>query len=74
MQSFVELTTANADYPHKVLELEIESFALKKQLAKELQELYREKRVIFTEYKKGTSTFLVRRWYQKNSGGAGGAQ
>lgn len=66
VQNFVELTKANKDYPHKVLELEIESFALKKQLAKELQELYKDQKVIFTEYKKGTSTFLVRKFNQKN--------
>ena len=58
----MELTKANKDYPHKVLELQIESFALKKQLAKELQELYKDQKVIFTEYKKGTSTFLVRKF------------
>ena len=67
VQNFVELTQANKDYPQKVLELEIESFALKKQLARELQELYRDQKVIFTEYKKGSSTFLVRKFNQKTN-------
>ena len=46
----------------KSLELNIESQALKKQLARELFELYGNKRIIFTEYKKDSSLFLVRRW------------
>lgn len=46
----------------KVLELSINSLALKKQLAKELFELYSETRLIFTEYKKDSNIFTVRRW------------
>jgi DNA polymerase III delta subunit len=65
VQDFVELTKAIDSYEHKVLELDIESLALKKQLARELSELYKDQRVIFTEYKKGSSTFTVRKWYQK---------
>ena len=46
----------------KSVELHIDSMALKKQLARELFELYGNKRIIFTEYKKDSSLFLVRRW------------
>lgn len=44
------------------MELEIESYALKKQLAKELFLMYKDQNLIYTEYKKGSSTFTVKKW------------
>ena len=43
-----------------MLQLEIESHALKKQLAKELSDLYQEENIIFTEYKRGSTTFTIK--------------
>ena len=61
VQNFVELAKKDANQT-KVLELDIESFALKKQLAKDLYDMYNEQRIIYVEYKKGSSTFTVRKW------------
>jgi hypothetical protein len=61
VQNFVELSKKNENQ-YQVLELTIESFALKKQLARELSDLYSEQRIIFTEYKKGSDLFTVRKW------------
>lgn len=61
VQNFVELSKKD-DNQYKVMELEIESFALKKQLARELYDLYSGQRIIFTEYKKGSSIFTVKKW------------
>jgi hypothetical protein len=57
----VELSKKDGNQ-YKVLELDIESFALKKQLARNLFDLYRDQRIIFTEYKKGSNLFTVRKW------------
>ena len=61
VQNFVELAKKDANQT-KVLELDIESFALKKQLARELYDIYRGQRIIFTEYKKGSRIFTVKKW------------
>lgn len=38
---------------------------MKKQLAKELYDLYKEQNIIFTEYKKGSNVFKIKKWKQK---------
>ena len=47
-----------------MLELKIESEALKKELARELNKLFKDQRIIFTEFKKGSNSFLVKKWAQ----------
>lgn len=55
------------DTGYQLLELNIESYALKKQLARELFDLYKDQRLIFTEYKKGSDLFTVRKWRQNGA-------
>lgn len=38
-------------------------------MAKELFDLYRDQRLIFTEYKKGSTLFTVKKWRQAPSNG-----
>ena len=57
----MELAQKNPGSPdYKIKSIEIESYALKRQLARELMDLYRDQNLIYTEYKKGSSTFNVK--------------
>jgi hypothetical protein len=63
VKNFVDVARNDPAQP-KVLKLEIESHALKKQLAKELYDLYHEQQILVTEYNKqrteGANTFTVK--------------
>jgi hypothetical protein len=61
VKHFVEISRKDFNQ-QKELKLEIESFALRKQLAKELLDIYKEERIIYTDYSKGSNTFTVKKW------------
>ena len=50
------------DEEYKVLELEIPSLVIRKKLSRELADLYRDQRIIYTEYDQVGSRFTVRKW------------
>ena len=53
-----------------VLEIHIESFALRRRLSQELQAFYKDSNLIFTQFSKASSTFTVRRWRPKPEDGS----
>ncbi len=63
VKHFVEISRKDFNQ-QKELKLEIESFALRKQLAKELMDIYKEERIIYTDFSKGSNTFTVKKWKQ----------
>lgn len=65
VQNFVEKVKLDVNNQH-CLELEIESFALKKQLATNIHNIYKDQGIVYCEYKKGTSTFTVKKWKSNN--------
>jgi len=48
-----------------LLEIDIESFALRRRLSQELQSLYKDSNLIFTQFSKANSIFTVRKWRPK---------
>ena len=48
-----------------LLEIEIESFALRRRLSQELQAFYKDANLIFTQFSKATPIFTVRKWRPK---------
>lgn len=45
------------------------SHALKRQLAKEIAIKYKDSANVFTEFKKGSDQFIVKRWAKRTGGG-----
>ena len=52
-----------------LLEIEIESFALRRRLSQELQSFYKESNLIFTQFSKASPIFTVRKWRPKPEDG-----
>ena len=52
-----------------VLEIKIQSFALRRRLSQELQSFYRDSNLIFTQFSKASPIFTVRRWRPKPEDG-----
>ena len=52
-----------------LLEIEIESFALRRRLSQELQGFYKESNLIFTQFSKANPIFTVRKWRPKPEDG-----
>ena len=48
-----------------LLEINIESFALRRRLSQELQGFYKDTNLIFTQFSKASNTFTVRKWRPK---------
>ena len=48
-----------------MLEIEIESFALRRRLSQELQAFYKDTNLIFTQFSKANPIFTVRKWRPK---------
>ena len=44
------------------MEIKIDSYALRRKLSQELQYIYKDRSLIFTEFSKGSSTFTVRKY------------
>ena len=53
-----------------MLEIHIESFALRRRLSQELQSFYKDSNLIFTQFSKASNMFTVRRWRPKPEDGA----
>lgn len=49
-----------------VLDLKIDSWALRRKLSQELLFLYKDRNIIFTQFSKNSPTFSVRKWKAKN--------
>jgi len=56
----------NASTKNEQLTLEVKSYALKRQLAKEVAIKYKESANLYTEYWKNNNAFVVKRWARKN--------
>ena len=52
-----------------LLEIEIESFALRRRLSQELQAFYKDTNLIFTQFSKANPIFTVRKWRPKPEDG-----
>ena len=52
-----------------LLEIEIESFALRRRLSQELQSFYKDSNLIFTQFSKASPIFTVRKWRPKPEDG-----
>ena len=63
-QDFVEKTRSDTENQH-FLELQIESYALKKQLARDLYVIYGEQNLIYTNYSKDSDKFTIKKQRQK---------
>jgi len=50
--------------------LTVKSQALKRQLAKDVAIKYKESANLFTEFKKNSDQFTIKRWAKRNNGGA----
>ena len=60
MANFVQLAKHTDDW--LVLDMKIDSYALRRKLSQELQYIYKDRNVIFTQFSKGSPTFTVRKW------------
>ena len=52
-----------------LLEIHIESFALRRRLSQELQSFYKDSNLIFTQFSKASNIFTVRKWRPKPEDG-----
>ena len=58
--NFIELAKRSDDWP--VLELKIDSYALRRKLSQELLYLYKDRNIIFSSFSKNSSIFTVRKY------------
>jgi hypothetical protein len=65
--NFAQLVQVSEDM--LLLEIEIESFALRRRLSQELQSCYKETNLIFTQFSKASPIFTVRKWRPKPEDG-----
>lgn len=73
VDKFVEDTNKSAKNEQMILN--VKSHALKRQLAKEVAIKYKESANIFTEFKKNSDSFIVKRWAKRtNTGSIAGGQ
>ena len=62
--NFVQLAKHTDDWP--VLEMKIDSYALRRKLSQELLNHYKDRNLIFTQFSKGSPMFTVRKWKAKS--------
>jgi hypothetical protein len=62
--NFVQLAKHTDDWI--VLEIKIDSYALRRKLSQDLLNLYKDRNVIFTQFSKGSNIFTVRKWKSKS--------
>jgi len=62
--NFAVLVQTRDDWP--IMEIKIESYALRRKLSQELQNIYKDRYLIFTDFSKGSSTFTVRKYKPKD--------
>ena len=67
VSNFAELVQTSDDM--FLLEIEIESFALRRRLSQELNAFYKESNLIFTQFSKAFNVFTVRKWRPKPADG-----
>lgn len=67
--NFAELVQSSEDI--YLLEIPIESFALRRRLSQELQSFYKDSNLIFTQFSKANPIFTVRKWRPKPEEGQG---
>ncbi len=67
VDKFVEDT--NKSTKNEQTQLTVKSQALKRQLAREIAIKYKESANIFTEFKKNSDIFIIKRWYKRNQTG-----
>lgn len=67
MANFADLVRSSDDM--FLLEIEIDSFALRRRLSQELQSFYKESNLIFTQFSKNSNIFTVRKWRPKPEDG-----
>ena len=58
--NFAVLAQTREDFP--MMEIKIESFALRRKLSQELQFIYKDRNLIFTEFSKASPIFPVRKY------------
>lgn len=63
MANFAQLIQTSDDI--FLLEIFIESFALRRRLSQELQSFYKDSNLIFTQFSKANPVFTVRKWRPK---------
>jgi hypothetical protein len=68
VDKFVEDTNKSAKNEQMILN--VKSHALKRQLAKEIAIKYKESANIFTEFKKNSDSFIVKRWAKRTNTGS----
>lgn len=51
------------------LVLEVKSHALKRQLSRDIQNKYKEQGNIYCEFKKGSDSYVIKKWWKKNDYG-----
>ena len=66
VDKFVECTNASTKNEQHILS--IKSYALRRQLAKDVATKYRESANIYTEFKKNSDVFIIKRWAKRNNG------
>lgn len=64
--NFIQLARKSDD--NLVLDLKVESYALRRKLSNELQYLYKDRNLIFTQFSKSSQIFTVRKWKAKEDG------
>ena len=64
VDKFVEDTNKSTKNEQTVLS--VKSQALKRQLAREVAIKYKESANLFTEFKKNSDQFIIKRWYKRN--------
>ena len=68
VDKFVEDTNKSAKNEQMIFN--VKSHALKRQLAKEVAIKYKESANIFTEFKKNSDSFIVKRWAKRTNTGS----
>ena len=64
--NFIQLARQTDD--QLVLDLKIDSYALRRKLSQELFVLYKDRNIIFTQFSKNSPIFSIRKWKAKNEG------
>ena len=52
---------------NEILQLDVDSYALKRQLARDISNKYKEQGNIYTEFKKNSNVFTIKKWFKKNT-------
>lgn len=65
---FVEETSKSTK--NEQLIVNVKSYALRRQLARDVGAKYRESANVFTEFKKTSDVFVIKKWAKRNNAGA----